>query len=81
MLYLGSTTTPFNPRNIASTSTLHPGNTSGNAIYVDASSSYPGGVLMENLGTSPTANLPYSGGASTSDNPGFLAHTTPPTQT
>jgi hypothetical protein len=31
---------------------------------------------MGNLGTSPTANLPYSGGVSTSGNTGFLAHTT-----
>jgi hypothetical protein len=32
---------------------------------------------MGNSGTSPTANLPYPGGASTSGNPGFPAHTTP----
>jgi hypothetical protein len=62
MLYLGSTTAPGNPGNIASTSTLHPDNTSGNVIYVDASSSYPRGVSMGNPGTSPTANLPYLGG-------------------
>jgi hypothetical protein len=31
---------------------------------------------MGNLGTSLTANLPYSGGVSTSGNPGFPAHTT-----
>jgi hypothetical protein len=77
MLYLGNTAAPGNPGNIASTSTLHPGNTLGNVIYVDASSQYPGGVSMENLGSSPTANLPYPGGASTSGNLGFLAHTTP----
>jgi hypothetical protein len=32
---------------------------------------------MENLGTSPTANPPYPGGASTSGHLGFPAHTTP----
>jgi hypothetical protein len=63
--------------NVASTSTLHLGNTSGNVIYVDASSLYPRGVSMGNLGSFLTANLPYPGGASTSDNLGFPAHTTP----
>jgi hypothetical protein len=76
-LYPGNTIALGNPGNIASTSTLHPGNTSGNVIYVDASSPYSGGVSMENPGNSPIANLPYPGGASTSGNPGFLAHTTP----
>jgi hypothetical protein len=76
-LYLGNTTTPGNPGNIASTSTLHPGNTSTIVIYVDASSVYPGGVLMGNWGSSPTTNLPYPGGASTSSYLGFPAHTTP----
>jgi hypothetical protein len=33
--------------------------------------------LIGNLGTSLTANLPYLGGASTSGNSGFPAHTTP----
>jgi hypothetical protein len=42
-LYLGNTTAPGTLGNIASTSTLHPSNTSGNVIYVDASSPYPGG--------------------------------------
>jgi hypothetical protein len=32
---------------------------------------------MGNLGTSPTANLPYPGGASTLSNLGFPTHTTP----
>jgi hypothetical protein len=41
-LYLGNTTALGNPGNIASTGTLHPRNTSGNVIYVDASSPYPG---------------------------------------
>jgi hypothetical protein len=36
-----------------------------------------GGVSMGNSGTSPTANLPYLGGTSTSGIPGFPAHTTP----
>jgi hypothetical protein len=77
MLYLGNTTTPGNPGNIADTSTLHLGNTSGNVIYVDASSPYLGGVPMGHPGTSSTANLPYPGGASTSGNMGLPAHTTP----
>jgi uncharacterized membrane protein len=58
-LYLGNTTTPGNPGNIASTSILHPGNTSGNVIYIDASSPYPGGVSLRNPSASPTTNLPY----------------------
>jgi hypothetical protein len=46
----GSTSAPGNtgtlyPGNIVSTSTLHLGNTSGNVIYVDASSLYPGGCF------------------------------------
>jgi hypothetical protein len=77
MLYLGNTTAPGNPGNIASTSTLHLGNTSGNVIYVDATSPYLWGVLMGNLATSLIANLPYLGSASTLGNPGFPAHTTP----
>jgi hypothetical protein len=76
-LYLGNTTTPGNTGYIASTSTLHLGNTLGNVIYVDASSPYLGGVLMGNLDSSPTANLPYPGGASILGNLGFPAHTTP----
>jgi hypothetical protein len=77
-LYLGNTTALGNLDNIASRSTLHPGNTLGNVIYVDASSSYPGGVLMGNLGSFLTANLPYMGrGASTLGNMGFPAYTTP----
>jgi hypothetical protein len=62
-LYPSNTTASGNPGNIASTSTLHLDNTSGNVIYVDASSPYSGGVLMGNPGTSLTANLPYQGGA------------------
>jgi hypothetical protein len=77
MLYPRNTTILGNPSNIASTSTLHLGNTSGNVIYVDASSPYPGGVLMGNSGSSSTANLPYLWGTSTSGNSGFPAHTTP----
>jgi hypothetical protein len=75
-LYSGNTTASGTPGNIASTSTLHPGNTSGNVTYVDASSSYPGGVSMGNPGTSLTDNLPYLGGAFALGNPGFPAHTT-----
>jgi hypothetical protein len=44
MLYLGNTTAPGN---IASTSTLHPGSTSGNVISVDGSSLYLGWVRWE----------------------------------
>jgi hypothetical protein len=76
-LYLGNTTTSDNTGSIASTSTFHSSNTLGNVIYVDASSPYPGGVSMGNLGTSPTANLPYPSTMSTSGNAGFPAHTTP----
>jgi hypothetical protein len=77
-LYPSNTTASGNPGNIASASTLHPGNTSDNVISVDASSPYPGGILMGNPGTSPTANLPYpGGGGSTSGNPGFPTHPTP----
>jgi hypothetical protein len=79
MLYLGNTTALGNLGNIASTSTLHPSNTSRIVIYIviyiDASSPYPGGVTMGNLGSSPIANLPYLGGESTLGNPGFPAHT------
>jgi hypothetical protein len=73
--YPGSTSAPGN----TATSTLHPGNTSDNVIYVDASSPYPGGggVSMGNPGTSLTANLPYPWGTSTSGNQGFPTHTTP----
>jgi hypothetical protein len=45
--YPGNTTASGNPGNIASISTLHPGNTSGNVIYIDASSLYLGGVRWE----------------------------------
>jgi hypothetical protein len=76
-LYQGNTTAPGNLCNIASTITLHLGNTLGNVIYVDTSSSYPGGVKMGNPGSSLTANLPCLGSASTSGNPQFPAHTTP----
>jgi hypothetical protein len=59
-------------------STAYPGNTAGNVVYVDANSPYMGGVSMGNLGSFPTANLPYpGGGVSTSGNPGFPTHTTP----
>jgi hypothetical protein len=38
----GNTTASGNPGNIAGTSTSHPGNTSGNVIYVDANLPYTG---------------------------------------
>jgi hypothetical protein len=75
-LYLGNTTALGNLGNVVGTSTSHLGNTSDNVIYVDANSSYTGGVSMGNPGSFPTANLPYSGGMSTLSNPGFPAHTT-----
>jgi hypothetical protein len=40
--YLGNTTASGNSGNIAGTCTSHPGNTSGNVIYVDANSPYMG---------------------------------------
>jgi hypothetical protein len=77
-LYSCNTSTSGNPGNVASTSTLHPVNTSGNVIYVDASSLYLGDVSMGNPSNFPVANLSYPGGrASTSGNPGFPTHTTP----
>jgi hypothetical protein len=76
-LYPGNTTTSGNPGNVDGTSTSHPGNTSGNVIYVDANSPYMRGVSMGNPGSFLTANLPYPGGVSTSGNPGFPTHITP----
>jgi hypothetical protein len=46
-LYLSNTTASSNPGNIARTSTLHPGNTSVNVIYVDVSSPYTRVVRWE----------------------------------
>jgi hypothetical protein len=82
-LYLSNTTAPGNPNNIASTSTLHPGNTSGNVIYVNVSSSYPGGVSMGNPGSFLTTNLSYPGGHPLQVTWGFLltAHRATQTQT
>jgi hypothetical protein len=71
-LYPGNTAASGNPGNVVGTSTSHPGNTSGNIIYVDANSPYTRGVLMGNLGSFLTANLPYPRGMSTSGNLGFL---------
>jgi hypothetical protein len=39
-----------NTGGLANTSTPHPENTSGNVIYVDANSPYPGITSMDNLG-------------------------------
>jgi hypothetical protein len=72
-LYLGSTTAPGNTWVLANTSTSHPGSTSDNVIYVDASLPYPGSTSMGNPGFFPTANIPYPGGASTLGNPGLPA--------
>jgi hypothetical protein len=70
---------PGNTRVLANTSTPHPGSTSGNVIYVDASSPYLGSTSMGNLGVFPTVSIPYrGGGASTSVNMGFPAHSTQP---
>jgi hypothetical protein len=49
-LYLGSTTPLANTGVLANTSTSHPGSTSGNVIYIDASSPYPGSTSMGNHG-------------------------------
>jgi hypothetical protein len=53
-LYPGSITAPGNTGVLANTSTSHPGSTSGNAIYVDASSLYPGSTSMANPGVTCT---------------------------
>jgi hypothetical protein len=79
-LYLGNTTAPGNLGNIASTSTLHLGNTLGNVIYVDASLLYLGGS-MGNLGSSPTASLPYAGACPLRVTRGFLLTPHRPIQT
>jgi hypothetical protein len=49
-LFPGSTTAPGNKGVLANTSTPHLGSTSGNVIYVDASSPYLGSTFMGNLG-------------------------------
>jgi hypothetical protein len=72
------TVAPGNTGVLANTSTQHPGSTSGNVIYVDAISPYPGSTSKGNLGGCPTASIPYPGGASTLVNTGFPAHTTKP---
>jgi hypothetical protein len=77
-LFPGSTTTPGNTGVLANTSTPHTGSTSGNVIYVDASSPYSGSTSMGNLGVFPTASIPYPGGASTSGNVGLTTHVTKP---
>jgi hypothetical protein len=80
MLYLGKSSASGNPGNIASTSTLHLGNTSGNVIYIDASSPYSGGVSMGNPGNFLTANLSYSGAHPLWETQGFLLTPDRPTQ-
>jgi hypothetical protein len=64
-LYPSSTTALGNMGVLANTSTSHPGSTSGNVIYMDASSPYPKSTSMGNPGVFPTASIPYPGGAST----------------
>jgi hypothetical protein len=61
-LFPGSTTAPGNTGVLANTSTPHPGSTSGNIIYVDASSPYSRSTSMGNSGVSATASIPYPGG-------------------
>jgi hypothetical protein len=78
--YLGNTTAPGNSGNIASTSTLHPSNTSGNIIYVDSTSPYPGCVSMGNPGSFLTSNLSYPGAHPLRVNWGFLLTPHRPTQ-
>jgi hypothetical protein len=60
---------------LSNTSTPHPGSTSGNVIYTDANSLYPGSTSMGNPGGFPTTIIPYSRGAYTLVNMGFPAHT------
>jgi hypothetical protein len=60
-LFSGSTTAPGNTGVLANTSTPHPGTTSGNVIYVDASSSYPGSTSMGNPRVFPTTSIRYLG--------------------
>jgi hypothetical protein len=69
---------PGNSGVLANMSTPHPGNTSGNAIYIDVNSPYPWSTSMGNLGFFPTASIPYLGGASTLVKAGVPAHTTQP---
>jgi hypothetical protein len=71
--YSGSTSAPSN------TGTLYLGDNtaSGNPSNIASTSTLHLGVSMGNPATSPTANLPYPGGASTSSNLGFPTHTTP----
>jgi hypothetical protein len=81
-LYSCNTSTSGNPGNVASTSTLHPVNTSGNVIYVDASSLYSGDVSMGNPSNFPVANLSYPGGGHLPRvTQGFLLIPHRPTQT
>jgi hypothetical protein len=75
-LFPGSTTAPGNMGVLANTSTQHLGSTSGNVIYVDASSPYPGSTSMGNPKVFPIACIPYPWGTSTSGNPGLPAHVT-----
>jgi hypothetical protein len=65
---------------LANTSTPHLGSTSGDVIYVDANSPYPGSTSMGNPGVFPTASIPYpgGGGAFTLVKTGFPTHTTQP---
>jgi hypothetical protein len=56
---------PGNTGVLTNTSTTHPGSTSGNVIYVDASSPYPGSTSMGNPGLFPTASIPYPRGYNT----------------
>jgi hypothetical protein len=53
---------PGNMVVLANTSTPHPGSTSGNVTYVDATSPYPGSTSISNLGVFSTASIPYLGG-------------------
>jgi hypothetical protein len=72
-LYLSSTIAPGNTGVLANTRTSHPGSTSGNIIYVDASSPYLGSTSMGNPGGFPIVSIPYPGGASTLGNLGLPA--------
>jgi hypothetical protein len=76
-LYPGNTTAPGNLGNIASTSTLHSGNTSDNVIYVHASLPYLGVFRWEIQVAFRLLIYFTRGGGSTLSNPRFPAHTTP----
>jgi hypothetical protein len=75
-LFPNSTIALGNTGVLTNTSTPHSGSTSGNIIYVDASSPYPGSTSMGNLGFFLLLAYLTPGATSTSGNPGLPAHVT-----